>query len=170
MPKQWSAQRVLSLGENEGVTFGKISGLAVTPDGRLFVLDAMESRVHVFSAAGKLERTFGRRGAGPGELSNTAAAILVSRGQLVVVDLLNQRVNLFAFDGTFVRSRRLSSTQGIPVAWAAAGDRVVYLARPIPGPIAAQMSGITKHTVFALDPRSDVPPDTLLADRSPARQ
>ncbi len=160
--QQWSAQRVASIGEDAGVSFGRISSMAVAPDGRLFVLDGMESHVHVFSAAGKLIRTFGRRGAGPGELSNLATEVLLSRGQLVVVDPMNQRVNIFGDDGSFVRSRPLNMMQGMPVAWAAASDRLVYLARPMPGPSAAQMGGITQHTVFAFDPRGDAAPDTLL--------
>ncbi len=66
--QQWSAQRIAQIGDDQGITFGLITGMAVAPDGRFFVLDGMESRIHVFSAAGKLERSFGRRGAGPGEL------------------------------------------------------------------------------------------------------
>ncbi len=160
--QQWSAQRLLSIGENQGVSFGQIAGIATAPDGRFFVLDRLESRVHVFSAAGKLERSFGKRGAGPGELSNLAMEILFSRGQLAIIDAMNQRISLFAADGAFVHSRPLLITQGMPTAWDAAGDRLVYLARPMPGPMAAQMGSITKHTVFALDPRGTAPPDTLL--------
>src|SRR5688500_16510789 len=89
--QQWSAQRVLSIGENQGMSFGMIAGITTAPDGRFFVLDRMESRVHVFSAAGKLEKTFGKRGAGPGELSNLAMDILYSSGQLAIIDVMNQR-------------------------------------------------------------------------------
>jgi hypothetical protein len=160
--QKWSVQRVAGIGESTGQTFGRISSMTVAPDGRLFVLDGLESRVHVFSAAGESIRSFGRRGAGPGELSNLATEVLLSRGQLVVVDAMNQRISLFGDDGTFIRSRPLNMLQGMPMAWAAANDRLVYLARPMPGPVTRQMGGITQHTVFALDPRADTAPDTLL--------
>jgi hypothetical protein len=52
--------------------------------------------------------------------------------------------------------------QGMPTAWAAVGDKLMYLARPMPGPMAARMGGITMHTVFAIDPRSSAAADTLL--------
>jgi hypothetical protein len=35
----WNAQRVRLIGENDGLVFGRISGMAQAPDGRLFVLD-----------------------------------------------------------------------------------------------------------------------------------
>jgi hypothetical protein len=158
----WSAQRVLSVGENSGVSFGQIAGIAAAPDGRFFVLDRMESRVHVFNAAGKLEKSFGKRGAGPGELSNLAMEILFTRGQLAVIDAMNQRISLFGTDGVFVTSRPLMITQGMPTGWASAGERLIYLARPMPGPMAAQLGGISKHTIFAVNPRNTDPADTLL--------
>jgi hypothetical protein len=160
--QQWSAQRVLSVGENQGVSFGQIAAIATAPDGRFFVLDRMESRVHVFSPAGKLEKTFGKRGAGPSELSALAVDILYTRGQLAIIDAMNQRISLFTIDGSFVHSRPIMFAQGMPTSWTVGGGRLIYLARPMPGPMAAQMGGITKHTIFAVDPRNTTSPDTLL--------
>jgi hypothetical protein len=161
--QQWSAQRLWSVGENQGVSFGQIAAIAAAPDGRFFVLDRMESRVHVFSPAGKLEKSFGKRGAGPGELSTLPVDIMYTRGQLAIVDAMNQRISLFTIDGSFVHSRPIMFAQGMPTSWTAAGDRLIYLARPMPGPMAAQMGGITKHTIFAVDPRNTAAPDTLLS-------
>jgi hypothetical protein len=160
--QQWTAQPLLQVGEDEGISFGAIADLAVAPDGRFFVLDRAESRVYVFSADGKLERSFGRRGAGPGELSNLTTALVYTQGQLLVVDASNQRLSLFAADGSFVRSRQLNFMQGMPVSWAATGARVAYLARPMPAPVAAQLGGVSSHTVFSIDPRTDAAADTLL--------
>jgi hypothetical protein len=161
--QQWTAQRTLLIGEDQGIAFGRIGGVAAAPDGRIFVLDAAESRVQVFSPTGKLERTFGRRGAGPGELSALPMGLFLLGNQLAVIDALNQRVSLFDTQGTFVHSRPLSLTQGVPAGWAAAGNRLVYLARPInlPAQVAAQMGGIKQHTVLSFDPRNDAAPDTL---------
>src|SRR5687767_7638041 len=93
--QQWSAQRVLSIGENQGIEFAEIAAIALTPDGRFFVLDRQQTRVYAFSTSGKLERSFGKRGAGPGELSQLTMDLLYTNGQLAVIDGLNQRISLF---------------------------------------------------------------------------
>ena len=160
--QQWSATRVLQVGENEGLTLGKVAGMAGSADGRLYVLDQSESKVHILSSTGKIERSFGKRGAGPGELSAAASNIVLYRGQILVVDLLNQRVNLYNGDGSFVRSRPIRLTEGVPISWVAAGDRVVTALRPIGSLVAGQAGGVTEHTVIAFDPRADSAPDTLL--------
>jgi hypothetical protein len=159
--QQWTAQRVLRVGEEEGVSFGRISGVAAAPDGRFFVLDHAESRVHVFSPAGKLERTFGRRGAGPGELSAYAMNVFFSRGQLLVVDPMNRRLNVFGLDGTFVRSRQLEMGMAVALDWSALATRLVYLTRPLPTGMNSQRADVT-YTVLSTDPIAENAPDTLL--------
>jgi hypothetical protein len=162
--QQWTAQRTLLIGEDLGIAFGRIAGVAVAPDGRVFVLDAAESRVQIFSPAGKLERTFGRRGAGPGELSALPAGLYLVDGHVAVIDPLNQRISLFDGQGVFVHARPFGLNQGLAAAWQPAGNRLVYLARPLnlPAQMAAQIGGVKQHTVLSLDPRSAGAPDTLL--------
>lgn len=160
--QQWTTSPVLRIGEEQGTAFGMVASIAAAPDGRFYVLDRMESRVLAFSADGTLEHSFGQRGEGPGELSRLATHLLISGDQLVIVDLMNQRINLFETDGTFVDSRPLNRMHGMPTAWAVAGDRVAMLVRPMPGPMAARFGGVTKHTVFSIDPRTDVEADTLM--------
>ena len=166
--QQWSAQRVLGIGENQGIEFAEISAIALAPDGRFFVLDRQQTRVYTFSASGKLERSFGKRGAGPGELSQFTMDLLYTSGQLAVIDALNQRISLFTADGTLVHSRPLRFLEGMPMGWAAVGNRLQYLSRAMPAPMAGQPSTITKHTVLSLDPRGSAPADTLLRVELPA--
>ena len=166
--QQWSAQRVLSIGENQGIEFAEIAAIAVAPDGRFFVLDRQQTRVYAFSTAGKLERSFGKRGAGPGELSQLTMDLLYTNGQLAVIDGLNQRISLFTPDGTLVHSRPLPFLEGMPMGWAAAGNRLVYLSRSLPTAPGGQPSTTTKHTVLSLDPRGNAPADTLLRVELPA--
>lgn len=160
--QEWSARRVRAIGENEGLAFGRIAGIAWSPEGRLFVLDATESTVHVIAPDGKLERSFGKRGAGPGELSAYATDLLVSRGEIVVVDYGNRRMNLFNTNGVFARSRPLDITKGLALAWVPMRDRVVCLLKPLNLPMAQPTGGLAKHTILAFDPRTDAAPDTLL--------
>ena len=167
--QQWSAQRVLSIGENQGIEFAEIAAIALAPDGRFFVLDRQQTRVHVFSTAGKLERSFGKRGAGPGELSQFTIDLVYTNGQLAVIDALNQRVSLFTADGKLVHSRPLPFLEGMPMGWAAAGNRLIYLSRSLPAALGGAQSGtITKHTVLSFDPRGSAPADTLLRIELPA--
>ena len=166
--QQWSAQRVLSIGENQGIEFAEIAAIALAPDGRFFVLDRQQTRVYEFSIAGKLERSFGKRGAGPGELSQLTLDLLYTNGQLAVIDGLNQRISLFTVDGTLVHSRPLPFFAGMPMGWAAAGNRLVYLSRALPAVPGGQPSTTTRHTVLSLDPRGNAPADTLLRVELPA--
>ncbi len=48
--------------------------------------------------------------------------------------------------------------------WAAAGNRLFYLLRPVnaPAQLVALVGGVNKHTLLALDPRTDALPDTVL--------
>lgn len=162
--QRWTAERVLTVGENQGIEFGQVRDIAAGDDGRFFVLDRMESRVHTFSADGKLESSFGKRGAGPGEISDLAVALMVSGDELVVVDTRNRRLSVFEKDGTFVTSRPIDIMQGLPMRWQAAGRRVAWLVRPMPTAPGRSnpFSGVTKYTILAADPRSDAAPDTLV--------
>jgi hypothetical protein len=167
--QQWSAQRVLSIGENQGIEFAEISAIALTPDGGFFVLDRQHTRVYGFSTSGKLVRSFGTRGAGPGELSQFTMDLLYTNGQLAVIDALNQRISLFTPDGTLVHSRPLPFLEGMPMGWAVAGNRLLYLSRALPGPLGGgQRTTTTKHAVLSLDPRGNAPADTLLRVELPA--
>jgi hypothetical protein len=159
--QEWSASRVRVIGENEGLAFGRIASIAWSAEGRLFVLDATESTVRVIAPDGQVERSFGKRGAGPGELSAYATDILVSRGDIVVVDYGNRRMNLFNANGVFARSRPLDITKGLPLAWVPLRDRVVCLLKPMNLPMAQPTGRVTKQP-FSLDPRADAAPDTLL--------
>lgn len=160
--QQWTVEPVVQIGDEQGITFGDIGGMAVTPSGGLFVLDRLESRIHHFSDEGRLIRSFGHRGAGPGELSTGARHLVLTGGNVVVFDMSNQRLSTFDTAGSYIASRPMTMMQGMPAAATSAGDRVVYLARPLPGEMAARLGGLAKHTIFSLDPLNIASADTLL--------
>jgi hypothetical protein len=70
----------------------------------LYILDPMESRVHVLSAAdGRWIRAIGRKGRGPGELERPFR-IAALEGILVVGNGGRATFDIFAADGSYLRS------------------------------------------------------------------
>ena len=87
--------------------------LAIGPDGNLYITDASD-RVAVVSPAGKVLRTWGKSGNGPGEFHFVSTdpsdpnAVLASiavgpDGKVYVSDSGNQRIDVFSPTGAFVR-------------------------------------------------------------------
>lgn len=129
----WGVQETLRIGGSDDpgdAIFGRISAATFDPAGRIIVGDAQSHDVRVFSHAGRLERTLGRRGRGPGEFERPGAMGFVG-GRLWVSDGALRRVVFFDADG------RPDSTTGIrytppagfggdaPVAMAADGSAIV---------------------------------------------
>jgi len=114
----WTLEEVLLIGEAAGdadYQFGQIAGLGVTSDGSIFVLDQQAQRVMVYDPDGVYQRSIGRPGSGPGEFGPAANALLVGRGDTVIVpDLANQRINIIPIDGE-PSSFAIQMEQGIPM-------------------------------------------------------
>jgi DNA-binding beta-propeller fold protein YncE len=77
--------------------FARIRALALGPDGNLYVADACNHRVQVFTRSGKLVRLWGTPGAEPGQLSYPYdLAFAPGKGDnLYVVEYGNNRVQKF---------------------------------------------------------------------------
>ena len=71
--------------------------------GEVYIADASNNRVSVFSTLGEFARSFGDTGSGAGQLS-FPFGIAVSGGEVFVADQNNQRVSVFATGGTFARA------------------------------------------------------------------
>ncbi len=78
-----------TIGDSEA--FGSIDAVQLI-SGQLAVLDAMNSRVSLYSADGQLLSRFGRRGEGPGELSLAVDLAWTPAEELLVLDRGNQKV------------------------------------------------------------------------------
>lgn len=80
-------------------------GVAVDPEGRVFVTDAGEDRLLAFSAEGEFLGAIGARGLGRGELAQPRGLALDGEGRLVVLDHANHRGQRFdaqlGFAGAF---------------------------------------------------------------------
>jgi hypothetical protein len=75
--------------------FGSIEGLALGPEGEVYVLDGQASEVRVFDSEGGFERAFGGEGEGPGELSSPSGLALDSQETLWVMNWGNGRYTGF---------------------------------------------------------------------------
>jgi sugar lactone lactonase YvrE len=82
--------------------FNKPTDVAAAPDGRLFVTDGYgQHRVHCFSPAGTLLRSWGKQGSGPGEFVLPHGTALDGEGNVLVADRENSRVQVFDADGGY---------------------------------------------------------------------
>lgn len=74
---------------------------SVTPSGKIFVYDFGNKVLFRYSAAGKLEHSFGSEGNGPGEFNQFVFGISASDDRVVVKNF--QKVMIFKHDGTIVK-------------------------------------------------------------------
>lgn len=92
----------LRVGRAEGtpeVTFGRISALAVSEAGDVYVVDGQAPAVRVFDASGSYLRTLGGEGEGPGEYLRPNGVAILPGGRVVVRDPRTGRLNVYAPDG-----------------------------------------------------------------------
>ena len=86
-------------------TFDRPTGVAIAANGDIFVTDGhgKNDRVVKFSKDGRFIKTWGRHGAGPGELDQPHdISIGGSQGRVFVADRENNRVQIFDQDGNFI--------------------------------------------------------------------
>jgi hypothetical protein len=81
---------------------GDPSGIAVDEGGRVYVVERKPATIKVFSPDGKLIRTVGREGEGPGEFR--VGFIAVRGGFVVLQDPQVARTSVWDTAGTFLRS------------------------------------------------------------------
>jgi len=93
---------VTTVGGN-GDPFNNPTGLAVAPDGRLFVSDGYGNRrVHRFSAKGELEHSWGEAGRDPGQFSILHKVGVDKNGKVYICDRENNRIQIFDADGNYL--------------------------------------------------------------------
>jgi len=87
-------------------TFNRPSAVAIASNGDIFVGDGhggdSNARIVKFSKDGKFIKTWGKKGAAPGEFSTPHSLAFDSKGRLFVADRENHRIQLFNQDGEFL--------------------------------------------------------------------
>ncbi len=99
---RWTVAQDLVIGGDSTMEhqFGRIGDLAVSPNGDIAVIDQLNGVVRVFDRDGRFRRSIGRSGRGPGELSRSANGIFFLGESLLVLDPGEQRMTVFAPDGS----------------------------------------------------------------------
>ena len=85
-------------------TFNRPSGVAVAPNGEIFVMDGEgpNNRVVKFSKEGRFIKEWGTTGSEPGNFSTPHDVAIDSRGRVFVADRGNGRIQIFDQDGNFL--------------------------------------------------------------------
>lgn len=92
----------LTLEENDSVLIANVAAVALSPDGRILVVDASEGNVKLFDQAGALVSVLGRKGRGPGEFSLPQGISIGPSGQIAVADEgASASISYFGKDGDY---------------------------------------------------------------------
>lgn len=84
--------------------FSKPAGVAVDPEGNLYVADTWNDRIQIFDADGNFISTFGKAGDGPGYFSRPKGVAIDSDGHVWVADGMQDRVQVFTKEGQLLIS------------------------------------------------------------------
>lgn len=88
-------------------SIGDVSGMAVAPNGNVFVWDHVTPAIWLVTDGGTSIKRVGRPGSGPGEYDNINGLAARPDGRLVAWDAGNARLNVYESNGTFRTSRKL---------------------------------------------------------------
>lgn len=93
----------LLLEQSDDLPIVRVSGLDVSSAGQLLLSDAAEGNVRLFDSTGKLQRTIGAKGSGPGEFQIPFAPRFGPDGRIHVPDAKLGRISVFSPAGVFER-------------------------------------------------------------------
>ena len=140
------AGKVLMTIGKEGVagngpdTFDRPTGVAVAPNGDIFVTDGHSpnkhnsARVVKFSKDGRFIKTWGHKGAAPGDFDEPHDIFIGgSQGRVYVADRRNNRIQVFDQDGNFIAAWKQF---GQPSSVFVGKDDTIYVGASFPDPAA----------------------------------
>jgi DNA-binding beta-propeller fold protein YncE len=109
--------------------------LAFTPGGDLFIVQGHgrgEGRVLRFDKSGKFVKSWGGKGAEPGQFDQPHSILVTADNRVLVADRENRRVQVFDLDGRFIKAWKFN---GLPCGLLTGPDGQLYLATGFSGQI-----------------------------------
>jgi 6-bladed beta-propeller len=97
IPRLKAFELALPANPEDAAVLGRPVAMAFGPGG-LYIADALDCAIKVFSAEGRFVRSIGRKGSGPGEL-DFPSGVAVREDVIAVADKLNFRIQTFHPDG-----------------------------------------------------------------------
>ncbi|HEV2444516.1 MAG TPA: peptidyl-alpha-hydroxyglycine alpha-amidating lyase family protein [Candidatus Sulfopaludibacter sp.] len=99
-------------------TFNQPSAVAIAPNGDIFVADGhggnTNARIVKFNKDGKFLKTWGKKGAAPGDFDTPHCLAFDSKGRLFVGDRANNRIQIFDQEGRFLEEwKQFSRPSGL---------------------------------------------------------
>jgi hypothetical protein len=101
-PPVWSLELAFELGlpggggEPDPREFGRVHGMALAPDGQVWIGDVQAREVRHFGPDGSFLGAFGRAGQGPGEMASLQSLAWLGRDTLAILDSAQGRVLLYS--------------------------------------------------------------------------
>jgi sugar lactone lactonase YvrE len=93
-------------GASDGDPFNLPTDMVLGPNGEIFVSDGYgNARVHKFDPDGRLIKSWGSWGAGPGQFELSHCVRIDRYNRLWVCDRTNDRIQLFDMDGNYLEER-----------------------------------------------------------------
>lgn len=90
--------------------FDSLNGIGVDDEDNIYAWDGASVRIHVFDRNGRLLRSFGSRGQGPGELQDPADMDVRGDGAVAVLDSSPRRVVFYDRQGRYLHSSIFRTT------------------------------------------------------------
>jgi hypothetical protein len=104
VPEAEEVFRIGSVSGDDWAAFSRVIALGFDGEGRLHVLDGSTRSVTVVDAAGRLVRTIGRGGDGPGELRMPTGMAVLDDGRVVIADPGQRGLQVFDPNGEYLRT------------------------------------------------------------------
>lgn len=99
----------------------------MAPDGYFYVEDYRNYRIAVFNPQGEYERSFGRKGGGPGEFGDFWAIVGFDGSVLTIQDVFQRRLTRYRTDGELLEIISPSKGGMFDTVHYAPGDRLVVI-------------------------------------------
>lgn len=138
----------LQIGSEKGISDGQFSeptGIAIAPDGNIYVVDSENNRVQIFNSGGQFIKTFGTKGKGNGQFRTPFGIAIGADSRLFITDSKNGRIQVFDKDGgilySFGRDGSSDSELSYPMGIALDDQERVFVAD----------SGNSRIAVFTID-------------------